>query len=98
MDFRDSGGAGLQPHKRFVVDSSCPPVGAGGVPVLVRPEEPGDDLVGSELLLPLQQRGFDNEGERQVGEVVLHFPVSAREQQVRTLQKHTALLPLNQVI
>lgn len=51
----------------------------------------GDDMVGSELLLPLQQRGFYNEGEWQAGKRVLYFPVGAVEQQVGALQEHPAL-------
>ena len=94
VDIRDKGGAGLQPHKRAGADSPGASAGAGRVPVLVQRKEPGDDLVGSQLLLPLQQRGLHNEGDREVGEGVLHIPVSPRERQVGALQKRPPLLPL----
>lgn len=98
VDLRYSSRAGLQSHKWPLADCSCPSVGPGRLPILVRPKEPGDDLVSPQLLLSLQQRGLHNEGQRQTSKIILHLPVSPRKQQIIALQKYTSLLPLSSMI
>ncbi len=94
MDLRDKGSSRLQPYQWSLADRKGPSARPGRIPILVPAPQLGNDLVGSQLLLPVQQRGLNNEGDRQASQRVRDIPISAVEQQVIALQKYPALLPL----
>lgn len=85
MDFRTQSSARFQLHKRVATDSKGSPTSARRVPVLVRSPESSDNLVCSQLLLPVQQCGSHHEGVLEDGQVVLHFPVGAIEPEIGAL-------------
>lgn len=92
LDLRNKSCKRLQPHQRSRVNSKSPSVSAVRFPILVPASKLSNYLVCPQLLLPMQQRGFDNESDIEDGKIILHFPVSSRERQIIALQKHTALL------
>ena len=42
----------------------------------------------------MQQRGVDHEGDLEADQIILHFPICARERQILALQEYPALLPV----
>ena len=94
MDLRHPRGSRLQPHKRPLANRPSPPASAVRLPILVPAAQPRNHLVSSELLLPMQQRGVDHEGDLETDQIILHFPICARERQILALQEYPALLPV----